>query len=70
MDANVGINRELVIEPTIKNARGYRADDADDTTNLKDINLFSPSEMLTPGTIRSDDPIRSAINNSCRCKTA
>lgn len=69
-DKNVGVTRELVIEPTIKNARGYRADDADDITNLKDINLFSPSEILTPGTIRSDDPIRSAINKSCRCKTA
>lgn len=68
-DANVGINRELVIEPTIANARGYR-DPVDDIESLEDVNMFSPSEMLTPGTIRGDDPIRSAINQkSCSAKT-
>lgn len=60
-DANVGINRALVIEPTISNARGYRDQDVD-VEDLKDVNLFSATEMLTPGTIRGDDPIRSAIN--------
>lgn len=60
MDANVGVNRQLVVEPTIKNARGYR-DPVDDIETLQDINIFSPTEMLTPGTARGDDPIRTAI---------
>lgn len=59
-DANVGINRELVIEPTLSNARGYR-DQVEDVETLKDVNVFSPVEMLTPGTSRNEDPIRTAI---------
>lgn len=59
-DANVGISRNLVVEPTILNARGYR-EEIDDIENLKDVNIFSPAEMLTPGTARCDDPIRTAI---------
>lgn len=59
-DANVGINRELVVEPTIGNAMGYR-DQVEDIETLKDVNVFSPVEMLTPGTARFDDPIRTAI---------
>lgn len=62
-DKNVGINRELVIEPTISNARGYR-DQVEDPDELLDINLFAPNEMLTPATIRSDDPIRSAMESA------
>ena len=62
-DKNVGINRELVIEPTISNARGYR-DQIEDPDELLDINLFAPNEMLTPATIRSDDPIRSAMESA------
>jgi len=61
-DANIGVNRTLVIEPTLTNARGYRDPvKEEDLDTLKDVNLFSPVEMLTPGTIRFDDPIRSAI---------
>lgn len=59
-DANVGINKALVIEPTIANARGYR-DQVEDVDTLKDVNIFSPVEMLTPGTSRNEDPIRTAI---------
>lgn len=59
-DANVGINKALVIEPTIANARGYR-DKVDDIETLTDVNVFSPVEMLTPGTSRIEDPIRTAI---------
>ena len=68
VDQNVGINRVLVIEPTISNARGYR-DQVENTEELLDVNLFAPTEMLTPGTIRGDDAIRSAINFCCGCKT-
>lgn len=59
-DANVGINKALVIEPTIANARGYR-DQVEDVETLRDVNIFSPVEMLTPGTSRNEDPIRTAI---------
>lgn len=59
-DANVGINKSLVIEPTISNALGYR-DQTVSEESLKDVNIFSPVEMLTPGTSRNDDPIRTAI---------
>lgn len=59
-DANVGISRELVVEPTITNARGQR-DDSDNTDELSDVNIFSPVEMLTPGTPNVDDSIRVAI---------
>ena len=59
-DANVGINKNLVVEPTIINARGYRKP-VDDIDELKDVNVFSPVELLTPGSARMDDPIRTAI---------
>ena len=68
MDANVGVQHTLVIEPTISNARGYR-DQVENVEDLLDVNLFAPTEMLTPGTIRGDDAIRSAINTSCCGKT-
>lgn len=58
-DGNVGVNKSLVVEPTITNARGYR--EAIDESEIKDVNVFSPVEMLTPGTARRDDPIRTAI---------
>ena len=63
MDANVGINRQIVVEPTIVNARGYR-EEVEDINELKDVNIFSPTEMLTPGTARRDDPIRSAMESA------
>lgn len=59
-DANVGVSRQLVVEPTITNARGFR-EQIDDPEQLKDVNIFAPIEMLTPGTTKCDDPIRSAI---------
>lgn len=59
-DKNVGINRALVVEPTIANARGYR-EPVDDIDELKDVNVFSPVEMLTPATARVEDPIRVSI---------
>jgi hypothetical protein len=63
-DANIGINRELVVEPTIANARGYRDQVApEDLDSLQDVNIFSPVEMLTPGTAAGDDPIRVAMAN-------
>lgn len=60
-DANVGINKYLVVEPTLTNARGYRAPIEED--ELKDVNIFTPIEMVTPGTTRFDDPVRTAIGD-------
>ena len=59
-DLKVGINKEIVIEPTLTNVRGYR-DQVEDVETLKDVNLFSPVEMLTPGCVRHDDAIRTAM---------
>lgn len=59
-DANVGINKYLVVEPTIANARGFR-EPVDDINELKDVNIFCPVEMMTPGTSRNEDPIRTSI---------
>ena len=61
-DGNIGINKSLVVEPTIKNARGYR-EPVEDIEELKDVNCFGPVEMLTPGTIRLDDAVRSSIES-------
>ena len=60
-DKNVGVTRNLVVEPTISNARGYR-EPVENIDDLEDVNVFSPTEMLTPGTVKHDDPIRSAMN--------
>lgn len=49
-----------MVEPTIDNARGYR-NEVDNIEELKDVNVFSPVEMLTPGTAKSEDPIRVSI---------
>ena len=57
VDGSVGINRQLTIEPTIRNTRGIR-EVPEDINALKDVNLLSPLDMITPGTFRIDDPIR------------
>lgn len=57
-DAQVGVNRSLTMEPNIKSVRGY-IDVKDDKLNeIKDVNLFSPAEMLIPLGATRDDPIR------------
>ena len=58
VDANVGINRDLTLEPNITNLRGYVAADKDQKFN--EINMFSPAEMLTPLAGSHDDTIRTA----------
>jgi len=61
-DASVGINRDLVAEPTVTNARGYRQFiPPEDFDTLNDVNVFSPVELLTPGTVAVDEPVRVAI---------
>ena len=47
-DYNCGVVRSLALEPNIKNARGYIDIKDDKVEELKDVNLFSPGELLTP----------------------
>lgn len=56
-DAQVGVNRTLTMEPNIESCRGY-IKTTDDLNQLKDVNLFSPAEMLIPLGVTRDDPIR------------
>jgi len=68
LDKNVGINHELAIEPTIANARGYR-EEVDNIDDLKDINVLSPIEQLTPYDSRHNDAIRTSIGVKQACHT-
>ena len=68
LDKNVGILHELATEPTIANARGYR-EEVNDINELKDTNVISPIEMLTPGSSRGDDSIRVSIAVKQACHT-
>jgi hypothetical protein len=56
-DAQVGINRTLSMEPNIESVRGY-IKTTDNLDELKDVNLFSPAELLIPLGATRDDPIR------------
>ena len=58
--ANVGINRQLVIDPKVESVRGYTSTDGVDV-DYNDLQLASFSELLTPGTVSHDDAIRTAI---------
>ena len=56
-DANVGVQRELTAEPKIMNSRGL-IDLKKDVNEMKDTNIFTGAEMLTPLSIQYDDCIR------------
>lgn len=60
-DGNCGINRFLTMEPNITSARGYVDIKSDKKEELKDVNLFSPAELLYPLGNTRDDSIRTAI---------
>ena len=57
-DGQVGVNRTLTMEPSIESCRGYIQTKNDKLDELKDVNLFSPAEMLIPLGATRDDPIR------------
>lgn len=59
-DKNCGVVRALTWEPKIANTRGYVKDN-EDIDRLKDVNVFSGAELLTPLGITKDDTIRSAM---------
>lgn len=60
-DANTGIVRQLSLEPNMINARGYIEVKNDKLDELKDVNLFSPAEMLSPLGVTRDDTVRTAM---------
>ena len=57
-DGQVGVNRTLTMEPMVESARGYINVKDDKLDELKDVNLFSPAEMMIPLGATRDDPIR------------
>ena len=59
-DAGVGVQRELTVEPKIINSRGY-LDNEKSTNDLKDCNLFTYAEQLTPLGVTRDDAIRTSM---------
>lgn len=56
-DGSVGVQKTLTLEPNVVSVRGY-LEPYKDEKELKDINLFSPGEMLTPLAPTQDDPTR------------
>lgn len=61
-DANVGVVRQLTMEPNINGPRGYIDVKIDKLDELKDANLFSPAEMLSPLGVSRDDSSRTAMS--------
>lgn len=62
-DAGVGVMRQMSLEPNIRGPRGYIDIKKDNLDELKDVNLFSPAELLSPLGVTRDDTIRTAIRN-------
>lgn len=60
-DANVGVVRQLTLEPSIKSPRGYIEIAGENLDHLKDANLFSPAELLSPLGVTRDDSNRTAM---------
>lgn len=60
-DGNCGINRFLTLEPEIVNARGFVEIKENKRDELKDVNLFSPAELLYPLGNTRDDSVRIAM---------
>ena len=59
-DANCGVVREYTIEPKIINSRGF-IDCKKSVEDMKDVNLFSYAELLTPLGVTNDDSIRTSM---------
>lgn len=61
-DGQVGVNRQLTLEPNITSTRGYI--DVAGQNNVEDLNsanLLTPTELLTPLGVQHDDPARTAM---------
>ena len=61
-DANVGVNRQMTLEPNITSTRGYLDPGGiDKVDELSSVNLLTPAELLNPLGVIHDDPDRTAI---------
>ena len=60
-DANVGVARQLTLEPQITSTYGY-IDTSKSPDELNSANLFTTAELLQPLGVMHDDPDRTAIN--------
>lgn len=60
-DSNVGVMRQLSAEPRVISARGYFEVMNDRIDEIKDVNLFSPAELLSPLGASRDDSSRTAM---------
>lgn len=61
-DANVGIVRQLTVEPAITSTYGYiDAERSNNLDSLQSANLFTPAELFHPIGITHNDPDRSAM---------
>lgn len=61
-DANVGIQRQLTLDPGITSTRGYiKPQDEDTLADENNINLMSPAELLSPPGALHDDAHRTSM---------
>lgn len=61
-DANVGIQRQLTLDPNIKSTRGYvEAANSDNIKDMASAELFTPAELLSPTGVMHDDGQRTAM---------
>ncbi|MGC7995730.1 hypothetical protein, partial [Salmonella enterica] len=66
---NVGIVRQLTLEPNITSTRGYiESTPKEDIDSLNSSNLFTTAELLTPIGVTHDDPDRTSIEMLMRCR--
>ena len=59
-DANCGVVRQMTMNPKIVSPRGF-IDTSKPLDSMTEDELFSPSEMMTPGGAHMDDSIRSSM---------
>ena len=62
-NGNIGINRQITVNPKLESVRGYTSADAD-INKMNDLDLSSFSELLTPASATRDDAIRTAMATS------
>lgn len=62
-DANVGVVRQLTLEPNITSTRGYiDTSSQDNPDDLNSSQLFTTAELLTPIGVTHDDPDRTSMS--------
>lgn len=62
-DANVGVSRQLTMEPNVTSTRGYiDVAGKENVEALSGANLLTPAELLTPLGVQHDDPVRTSMS--------